>query len=186
MKRLLSICLIFCFAVSLSACSGDMSPVENALIAVKSMDMEAFSSYMTSDSEAVLSRIIGAFKTSVSVEEQETMKSLYALIRYTMGEESSVAGGTKTVTVTAKIPDMARVRTLAEKKILVSAETANSVISEMLASGEITSHYMLDVTWQIVVREEDGKWLIPYSDKANDAFVSALYLAEMTAFFAQN
>ena len=186
LKRLLSLCLVFCLAVSFFACTDGMSPVENALIAVKGMDMAAFSSYMTSDSDMMLSRITDALETGADDEERETLKSLYGLIRYTMGEESAEKNGEKTIAVTVKIPDMARIRTLAEKKILVSAETANAVISEMLVSGEIESYYMLDAVWQITVREEDGKWLIPYNDKVNADFVSGLYLAEMTAFFAKN
>ena len=185
LKRLLSLCLVLCLTVSLFACADGMSPVENALIAVKSMDMKTFSSCMTSDSEMMLSRIADALASETD-EERETMKSLYGLIRYTMGEESAEKNGEKTIAVTVKIPDMARIRTLAEKKILVSAETANAVISEMLTSGEIEGYYMLDMTWQITVREEDGKWLIPYNDKVNADFVNALYLVEMTAFFAKN
>lgn len=163
-----------------------MSPVENALIAVKSMDINAFASCMTADSETSLSRIVASFDSDLSEEEKETMKKLYGLIRYTMGEETSVSEDTKTITVSVKIPDMARVRTLAEKKILVSAETANDVLSAMLENGEIASYYMLDVTWQIVMKKKDGKWRISYADKANEPFVSALYLTEMTSFFAQN
>jgi hypothetical protein len=163
-----------------------MSPIENALIAVKSMDMNAFASYMTSDSEASLSRVVTSFETGLTEEEKGTMRNLYSLIRYTMGEEVPLSEDTKAVTVSVKIPDMARVRTLTEKKILVSAETANEVISGMLESGEIAGYYMLDTTWQIMVKKEDGKWKISYADKANEPFVSALYLAEMTAFFAQN
>lgn len=163
-----------------------MSPAENALIAVKAMDMDAFSSYMTADSQTTLSRVIGTFETGVSEEERETLKGLYGLIRYTMGEESEASGETKTVSVTVKIPDMERVKSLAEKKILVSAETANAVVSEMLESGEIANNYMLDVTWQITMKEEDGGWRIPYSDKVNEAFVGGLYLSEMFTFFAQH
>jgi hypothetical protein len=162
-----------------------MSPVENALIAVKNMDVEAFCSCMTSDSATMLSRITSAVG-GLGDEERDTLKSLYGLIRYTMGEESAEKDGTKTVSVTVKIPDMARIRTLAEKKILVSAEPANAVISEMLTSGEIEGYYMLDMTLEIALKEEDGKWLIPYTTKANADFVDALYLAEMTAFFEQN
>ena len=186
MKRLIAFSLILCLALVFSACSNEMSPVENALIAVKGMDVNAFASYMTSDSEAALSRIVTSFETGLTAEEKETMKDLYSLIRYTMGEEVSLSEDTKTVTVSVKIPDMARVRTLTEKKILVSAETANDVISGMLESGEIAGYYMLDATWQIVMKKEDGNWRISYADKANESFVSALHLTEMTAFFAQN
>ena len=186
MKRLISLCLVFCLLLGFSACSQEMSPVENALIAVKSMDMNAFASYMTSDSEATISRMVTSFETVLTEEEKGTMKSLYGLIRYTLGEEVSVSEDTKTITVSAKIPDLARVRTLTEKKILVSAETAGDVISGMLESGEIAGYYMLDATWQIVMKKEDGEWKISYADKANEPFVSALYLSEMTAFFAQN
>lgn len=186
MKRLLSVCLILCFVVSFSACGAKMTPVEEALIAVKSMDAEAFSVCMTSDSEMALSRIVGMVKADITEEERATLQSLYGLIRYTMGEESEEMGGVKTVKVTVKLPDMARVRTLAEKKILVSAETANAVVSEMLASGEIEGNYMLEAVWEVKMTEEDGKWLIPYTDKANDAFVSGLYLSEMLTFFAQH
>ncbi len=186
MKRILSVCLFLCLIVSFSACSSQMNPAENAIIAVKNMDMDAFSSCMTSDSEAAVTRIVGIFETDIDADERETMKTLYGLIRYTMGEESDAVNGEKTVRMDVKIPDMARVRTLAEKKILVSAETANAVVSEMFASGEIASHYMLEISWQITLREEDGEWRIAYSDKANEAFVNDLYLLEMLTFFAQN
>lgn len=186
MKRLLSVCLVLCFVVSFSACGAKMTPVEEALIAVKALDAEAFSACMTSDSETALSRIVSTVKTDISEEERATLQSLYGLIRYTMGEESEAMNGAKTVKVTVKLPDMARVRTLAEKKILVSAETANAVVSEMLTSGEIEQNYMLETVWEIKMTEEDGKWLIPYTDHANDAFASGLYLLEMLMFFAQH
>lgn len=185
MKRLISVCLILCFVVSFSACSNQMNPAENALIAIKNMDMDAFFSCMTADSETALSRIRGMYDTDISTDERETLRSLYGLIRYTMGEEIEGADGTKTVSVSVKLPDMARVKTLAEKKILVSASTANDAVSEMLASGEIEKNYMLEAVWTIKLNEEDGAWRIDYADKANEAFVADLYLSEMFAFFAQ-
>ena len=185
LKRLISVCLILCFVVSFSACSNQMNPAENALIAIKNMDMDAFFSCMTADSETALSRIRGMYDTDISTDERETLRSLYGLIRYTMGEEIEGADRTKTVSVSVKLPDMARVKTLAEKKILVSASTANDAVSEMLASGEIEKNYMLEAVWTIKLNEEDGAWRIDYADKANEAFVADLYLSEMFAFFAQ-
>ncbi len=185
MKKIISLVLVFCLTMLFFACGNGMSPAEEALIAVKQADIDGFYTYMTADSATSLTRILNLSK-SLDDEGRASMKSLYALLQYTMGEETKHADGTKTVSVTVKIPDMARIRTLAEKKILVSAETANAVIDEMLKSGEIAKAYMLEEIWEIDMREEDGAWKIAYADHDNAAFVNGLYLAEMLTFFAQN
>lgn len=186
MKRLLLLCLVFCMALGCFGCADGMSPVEHALIAIQAMDVDTFSSYMSSDSDTLFSRMRKTYQEDIHEQKRDTLRSLYGLLRYTMGEEAAVSNGVKTIAVTVTLPDMTRVRTLAEKRILVSAETAESVVREMLDSGEIEKGYMIEAVWQVKLVEEDGEWRIAYSDKANDAFVSDLYLSEMLTFFAQH
>ncbi len=181
MKKILSLLLIAAMAMMLFACGGSMNPAETALIAVKKLDLEAFSASMTADSETALSRLKTA-KAALDASETETLTRLYAMITYTMGEENESDQG-KTVSLTVKLPDMARIITLTEKKSLVSAQTAEEIVSEMLESGEIAAAYMLEKTWELTVCKEDGAWKLPYTDKANAALVNDLALAEMFSLF---
>ncbi len=165
------------------SCMETMNPAENALIAVKSLDIDAFYGYMTSDADSM--RVCDAYE-KLSQTERETLKTLYGLIQYTVVKESAVSNGMKTVEMTIKHPDMERVRTLADKKILVSAETAEAVILTMLESDEIAGHYMLSESFEIVLKEENGKWKVAYQEKENQAFLEMFYLSEMFSFFIQH
>ncbi len=183
MKKILSICLIFCVIFGVVSCADNMNPAENALIAIKSLDVDAFYSYMTSDADSA--RVLDAYG-NLNESERETLKKLYGLIQYTVEKETEEGNGQKTVSLTVKHPDMARVRTLADKKILVSAETAEAVVSVMLESGEIAGYYMAEEVFDVVLKKEDDTWKVAYREKANEAFFEMLYLVEMFTFFAQH
>ncbi len=185
MKKFLSLCLIVCIVFSMSACGTEMSPAENALIAVKALEMEDFFDCMTSNADTASVRIQSLY-ASLEESEKISLRSLYALLQYTIGEETEETGDAKTISVTVKHPDMDRIKTLAEKKLLVSAETAQKVISDMMESGEISGYYMAEETFELLLKKEDGKWKLSYADKANETFFEMLYLTEMISFFAQH
>ncbi len=182
MKKLLSLLLTVCLLLAaLTACSDGMSAAENALISLKDMDMEAFASFMTSDSDAELSRICATYE-GLDEAEKATLKRVYGQLRYTMGETSEEANGKKTVSVTVKLPDIAKLRTLANAQI-VFGKTANESVTELLDKGTAE---IREITWEIALAEENGAWLVVYTEKANAAFLADLGLSELIGFFAKH
>ncbi len=153
-------------------------------MALKRFDLTAFSACMTSASEGELTRL-RENAASLTDSEREVLTALYGTLHYTIGDMTE-ENGKQTVTVKASCPDLARVRALAEKKILVTADTADAVVRSMLESGEIETSYMLDRTWQLVLTKEADAWKLAYTDKANEVFVKDLYLAELISFLVQN
>ncbi len=184
LKRLLSFLFVCLFLFVAASCSKGGNPAEEALIALKRFDLTAFSACMTSASEGTLTSL-RENAASLTDAEREVLTALYGTLHYTIGDMTE-ENDKRTVTVKASLPDLARVRALAEKKILVTADTADAVLRSMLESGEIEKSYMLDRTWQIVLTKEADAWKLSYTDKANEAFVKDLYLAEMISFLVQN
>ncbi len=182
LKRLLSFFVFLCFAFGIVGCASGMTAVENALIAIKAFDLDTFSACMTADFDKAAH---SSRWNSLDETEKTTMRSLYSLVKYSIEGETDGAKGERLVTVKVSVPDFARVRTLAEKKILVSADTASAVVAEMLESGEIAGGYMLTLTWEIVMTEESGEYRIPYTDKRNAAFSEGLALSDMLKFFTK-
>ena len=187
MKKIVSLLLLAALAVTLFGCSEMMTSAENFLIAVKKMDFEAMKKELYPDDRAgSLHLQLDNYADSLTSEDMETLKALYSLTQYTMGEESAAEKGVKTVSVTLKYPDVARIKSLADTKIMVSAESASKTVSDMIADGSIAKSYMTEKTISVKMVEKDGVWLLPYTESDNAALVSALLLSEMLRFFALN
>ncbi|MBQ9748244.1 MAG: hypothetical protein IJV98_05615 [Clostridia bacterium] len=182
MKRLLFLLLALCLILALmSGCTERMSAAESALIAVKEMDLAALSSCVTPETQAQITRMQRTYE-GLDETERATLVRLYAQIRYTIVGTTDTADGGRTVTVTAKLPDMSRVRTLANAQI-VFGKTANESVTEILDGGKAD---VRDVTWEIVLAKHDGEWLVCYDEKINGAWIADLGLTEMLAFFAKH
>ena len=183
MKKTIALVLIVALCCPMFGCSGKMTPVENFLLATKKMDFAAMKAEVLPD------ETLGSFylklqrASSLSEDSLRVLRDLYSLVQYTMGEISSEEGGEKTVSVTLKIPDMERIRTLSEAQILVSGDSAEDVVEDMLANGSVSKSMMKEYTFAVKITEADGGWKIPFGDKANAAFAEALALAEMIDFF---
>ncbi len=184
MKRFVSFCLAFLCLFGFVGCQSEGNPVAEALAAVKEMDVARFSRNITLDGKTDLDRMV---MNDELLDESDVlaMKALYSLMHFTIDAPKD-EDGKRTVAVKAKMPDMARVRSLAASEVVVLAKTAAEVVSEMIDSGKIEGGMMLEYTWEIVLEKTGELWYISYNDPANKSFFEALYFAEMILFFAKN
>lgn len=182
MKKTIALILIVAIGCSLTGCFQQMTPVENFLLAIKKMDLAAMRAEMVPDETAGSAyRKLG--NADLNEESLQALGELYSLVQYKMGEVSS-DGDVKTVSVTLKVPDMERIRSLAMTQILVSGDTAATVIGGMLADGSVSQNMMKEYTLSVKMTETDGVFKIPYGDKENAAFAKALAIAEMIDFLS--
>ena len=185
MKKIVSFVLLAAVIFVFVGCSGGMSPVEEALLAVRKVDIAALEKLLTPETRAVTDSM-REYDKMLDTERQDVLLSLYALLEYTMGEESALDNGVKTVSVTVRAPDMARIRALAEKRVLASGEAVYEAVDAMLRDGSVAKSYMVERTLAVRLEQRDGAWRIPYSEAANGAPLEMLSLSEMLRFFAQN
>ncbi|MBQ8496811.1 MAG: hypothetical protein IJ489_05060 [Clostridia bacterium] len=178
MKKLMAMVLAAVLAFTLCSCSVKMTAAENYLIALKKMDAEGMKAAV--DAEELLDILNRA-----SDEEREALKKLYAPIQYTVGEQTE-EDGARFVSLTLKVPDMARLIELVKKQILVSAETAEKVISDMIDDGTVAKTMMIEKTVSVKMIEKNGEWVIAVADEANDAFMQTIALTETVSFVAGN
>lgn len=181
MKKILAFFLVVCMLAALSGCSGKMTATEKFLISVKKMDFTAMKNELIPDEN------LGSLYLKLeTVPEEDTLlalRSLYALTHYTMGEISELRGGVRMVNVTLKVPDMERICNLVRVEAMVSANSAEQIIADMIADGSIINTMMLENTFSVKMKEENGVWKIPYEDKENEAFAQALAIENMIEFF---
>ena len=181
MKKLVAFILVICLACALFGCAATMTPVENFLVATEKMDFSAMKAELVPDER------VGSFylklknMNPLTEGSVEALKSLYGYMEYTMGETSPAENGAKTVSVKIKIPDVERILTLAKAQLLVSGESAESIIMAMIDDGSV-KNTLKEATFTVKMTETDGVWKIPYGDKENADFVKALSLAEMIDF----
>ena len=181
MKRLLSLLLVLCLGiVGMSSCADRVTVAEDALLAVKAMDLEMLSSCVTPDTKTAVTRLCDSYG-NLNAEEKETLTRLYAMLRYTMGETVDTANDMKTVTVEVTLPDISRLRSLANAQI-VFGKTANESVTELLDGGTVE---MRELTWEIVITKTDDVWQVIYDEKTNGAWIRDLGLSEMLAFFTK-
>lgn len=178
MKKILSLLLIACVLLSMTACADDLGAAEEALNAVKKMDLDTFVSCMTSNAD--MSRLLANYDM-LDEEEKQTLIRLYGEIRYTLeaDKDLTLANGSVVRTFNVKIPDIARVRTLANAQI-VFGKTANEAVAEIIDRENVD---MRSVTWQILMQKENGEWRV--AAIGNDAWIKDLGLSELIAFFAK-
>ena len=187
-KRICSFLLVVVFLFSLVGCVSKSSHAEELLLAVKVLDLDAMSTHvaMPSVSSAVPFAQEKHLETMLDEQKKETLTALYALLQYTILEESAVEDGIKTMKISLKLPDFARIKTLAHTQILVSGKSAVQIVSEMLENGTITKNYMTEKTVDVKMTESNGEWFVLYSEPENTALFDTLALTEMFRFFASN
>lgn len=180
MKKMIAFILVITISCSLCGCFAKMTPVENFLLASKKMDISAMREQVTPDESA------GSFyskleKVNLDEEALQTLRDLYALVQYTVGEVTSRGDG-KTVSLTVKAPEMERIRSLATAQILASGDSATEVIAGMIADGSISKSMMKEYKLSVKMTETGDTLKIPYGDKDNADFVKVLAIAEMIDF----
>ena len=180
MKKWIACILIVALSCSLFGCISKMTAVENFLLATVKMDLPAMQAEMVPD-ESAGSVYMKLQNADLSDESLTALRGLYSLVQYTIGETSS-EGAEKYVSVTVKAPDMERIRSLAAAQILVSGNSADELIGDMLEDGSISGNMMKEYSVSVKMTETDGEWKIPYGDKANAEFAKILSLAEMIDF----
>ena len=183
MKKIMALLLIAGICCSLFGCVGKMTPVENFLLAVKKMDLAAMKTELTPDETTGSFYLKLQSLRASDAESLRVIRDLYALVQYTMGETAAAQNGAKTVSVTLKVPDMERIRSLAEAQNLVSGDSTEKIVGDMIANGSVTKSMMKEYSFAVKITETDGVWRIPYGDKENAAFAEALALADMIDFF---
>lgn len=164
MKKILCLQLVFIFIFVFCACSAQMTAVENYLIAVKNMDMEGISGSLGGED-----RNLEILDRNLNEEEEEALRKLYALMQYSMGEQTE-ENGARFVDVTLQIPDVQRIFELVDKQILVSAESAEKLVLDMIESGAVEKTMMIEKKISVKMIESDGKWLIDSGDANKDFF----------------
>lgn len=182
MKKMIAFVLVVAISCSLFGCIAKMTPVENFLLATKEMDIASMRAELVPD-ETVGSLYRKLEQANPNEESLQTLRALYALVQYTIGEVSD-EGDAKTVSVTLKAPDMERIRVLTSTQILVSGDTASAVIEEMIADGSVSKSMMKEYSLSVKMIQTDGVWAIPCGDKENADFVSALAIADMIEFLS--
>lgn len=178
MKKIIAMMLAIILSFSLCACSVKMTAAENYLIALKKLDTEGMKAAV--DTEEFLDILNRA-----SDEEKEVLQKLYALIQYTVGEQTE-ENGAKFIAMTLKVPDMKRLIELVKKQILVSAESAEKVISDMIDDGTVARTLMTEKTVSVKMIAKDGEWVIAVEDSENDAFMDVLALTDTVSFIIGN
>ena len=181
MKRILALFLAVCTLVLFSGCAGKMTSAENFLLAVKKMDMTAMKNELVPDEK--LGSLYLKLDSAPQEESLSALRELYALMHYTMGEISENGNGVKTARVTLKTPDVERICSLVKVQAMVNADSAEKIVTDMIADGSVAGTMMLEKTVTVKMTEENGVWKIPYGDKENEAFADALAIGDMISFF---
>ena len=121
--------------------------------------------------------------SDIGEDSLRVLRDLYSMITYTVGESSESENGIKTVQITMKIPDMERIRSHVQTKILVSADSAETIVGNMIADGSIAKGWMSEHTFSVELKETDGVFKIDYDSKANAQWKEALAIEKMIDLF---
>ena len=181
MKKWIACLLIVAMSCSLFGCLAKMTPVENFLLATRKMDFTSMQNEIVPD-EKTGSFYLKLQNVKADEDVLRVLKELYSLVKYTMGETVSVSENEQKVSLTLKVPDMEKIRTLANAQILVSGNAAHAVVGNMIESGSISDSMMKEYSLSVKITKTESGWKIPYGDKENADFVKALALAEMIDF----
>lgn len=181
MKKILSFCLAAVILFSFFGCNETMTPAEKFLLATKEWNVEGMKKELVADMS--LHSLYTRLDTKLNEDEKQTMQKLYGMMQYTIGEQS-LEKGMKSVEITLKVPDFKRIKELSATKILVFAEAAETIVSNMIADGSIEKSLMTEKTISVKMVEKDGAFLIPYAENAE--FFENLFLSEMLNFISTN
>ena len=182
MKKWIACILIVAMSCSLFVCLAKMTPVENFLLATMKMDFTSMQNEIVPDEK------MGSFYLKLQNWKQtdeeavRVLKELYSVVKYTMGETVSVSETEQRVSLTLRVPDMEKIRSLANAQVLVSGDSAYAVVGNMIASGSISDSMIKEYALSVKITKTESGWKIPYGDKENADFVKALALAEMIDF----
>jgi hypothetical protein len=181
MKKTIAFVLILALCAAFSGCMAKMTPTESFLLATRKMDLAAMRAELTADEKAgsLYTKLQNA---DLDEETLTALRDLYSLVQYTMGEVSSVGKGEQTVSLTLRVPDMERIRSLVTSQVLVLGASPESILEGMLADGSVSKNMMKEYSVSVRMTEVDGEWKIPYGDRENADFVKALSVAEMIDF----
>ncbi len=168
MKKIACLLLTAVFLTVLCGCSTQMTAVENYLIAIKKQDFEGAANTLSGKEQ----HLEASLYQNLNEDEKEVLQKLYALMQYSIGEETE-ENGVKFVSVNLKTPDVQRIFALADKQILVSAESMEKIVSDMIDNGSVAKTMMSEKTFLVRMTENDGKWLVD-SGKVNQAFFDAV------------
>lgn len=181
MKKWIACILIVTVCCSLFGCLAGMTAVESFLVATGKMDLTAMRAELVPD-ETTGSLYRKLQNTALTDGTITVLRDLYALVHYTIGEVSAESNGEKTVSVALRVPDMERIRSLVSAELLVSGDSAEKILGNMIAAGTISQNMMKEYTISVKMTKSDSVWKIPYGDKANADLAKALALAEMIDF----
>lgn len=188
MKKMLSLLMVAVILVSLFGCAPKSSHAEELLIAARGLDLDAMSTHavLPATSSAVPFAQEKHYMAELDEERKNVLTSLYAMLQYTMGAESEVENGAKSVEVTLKVPDFARIKALVHTELIVSGKPAAQIVSAMMENGSIAKNYMTEKKITVKMVEQDGEFYVSCHEKDNAALFEALALLDMLRFFAMN
>ncbi len=188
MKKTLAFLLAAVMLLSLVGCAVKSSHAEDFLIAARTLDLDAMSThvFMSATSSSVPLVEEKHYAAMLGEQKMSVLISLYSMLQYTMGEEFEVEDGTKTIAVTLKTPDFARIRSLVQTKLLVSGASAEELLGKMIESGEIAKSYMKEKNLKVKVAEKDGEFYVLYNERDNAELLEALSFIETLRFLAMN
>ena len=182
MKKWIACILIVAMSCSLFGCLAKMTPVENFLLATVKMDFASMKNEIVPDEKTGSFYLKLQNLKNTDEDAIRVLKELYSFVKYTMGETVSVSENEQKVSLTLRVPDMDKIRTLASAQILVSGDSAHAVIGHMIESGLISENVIKEYSFSVKMTKTESGWKIPYGDKENADFVKALALAEMIDF----
>ena len=183
MKKIIVFLLTLSILFTLVGCSGNMTSAERFLLAVKKMDFSAMKNELLPDQK--VGSLYLKLDSAPAEDSLLTLRNLYALVKYTVGEISEESNGVQTVEITLKVPDMERICSLAKVHAMGSGESAETIVGNMIADGSVTQGMMLEKTVSVKMVAEDGICKIPYANTENKAFAEALAIEAMIDFFAK-
>lgn len=188
MKKMLSLLVAAVMLVSLWGCVAKSSHAEELLIAARGLDLDAMSAHaaLPATSSAVPFAQEMHYMAELDEEKRDVLVSLYAMLQYTMGAESAVENGVKSVEVTLKVPDFARIKSLVHTELIVSGKSAVQIVSGMMQDGSIEKNYMTEKKINVNMVEQDGEFYVSCNEKDNADLFGALALLDMLRFFAMN
>ncbi len=188
MKRTLAFLLLAAMLLSFVGCGLKSSHAEDFLLGVRTMDFDAMSThvFMPTASSTIPFAEEKHYEAMLNEQKKSVLISLYSMLQYTMGEESEVEDGTKTIAVTLKTPDFARIRSLVQAKLLVSGASASELVSAMVESGEIAKSYMKEKNLKVKMAEKDGEFYVLYNERDNAELLEELSFIETLRFLTMN
>ena len=188
MKRVLSFLLAAMMIFSHVGGEKESSHEEELLIAARRVDIDAMSAHaaLPEASSAVPFAQEKHYASEIGEEKKSVLVSLYSMLQYTMGEESEVENGTKTVSISLKLPDFSRIKALVHTELVVSGKSATQIISDMVENGSIAKNYMIEKDISVKLIERDGEFFVSCNERDNASLFEALALLDMLRFFAAN